>query len=64
MKRPAFLALAGFLSFALPLAAAEKIQVLLIDGQNNHAWQETSPLLVAMLEKSGRFEVKVSTAPA
>lgn len=32
MKRPALLALAGFLSFALPLAAAEKIQVLLIDG--------------------------------
>lgn len=59
------LLLALFLpSLFCPLSAAEKIKVLLVDGQNNHAWQETSPLLVSILEKSGRFEVTVSTSPA
>lgn len=64
MKRPAFFALAFSLASALSLSAAEKISVLLVDGQNNHAWQETSPLLVSMLEKTGRFEVTVFTSPA
>ncbi|MEQ1840715.1 MAG: ThuA domain-containing protein [Verrucomicrobiales bacterium] len=45
------------------LEAGEKIKVLLIDGQNNHAWQETSPVLVDILEKSGRFLVTLSTSP-
>jgi len=47
----------------LPAGAAEKIKVLLIDGQNNHAWQETTPLLVKILGDSGRFQVTVSTSP-
>lgn len=65
MKRASFsFLLASALSLCLPLAAADKIQVLLVDGQNNHAWQETTPIMVALLEKSGRFEVTVSTAPA
>ena len=58
---------AAILLFALApcgLRAEEKLKVLLIDGQNNHAWTETSPLLVAMLQESGRFEVTVSTTPA
>ncbi len=41
----------------------EKIRVLLIDGQNNHAWKETTPVMVDILEKSGRFTVTVSTGP-
>ncbi len=45
-------------------AQKEKISVLLIDGQNNHNWKETSPVMVALLEQSGRFEVTVSTSPA
>lgn len=49
---------------ALPVAAAEKLKVLLIDGQNNHAWQQTTPVLRTILESSGRFEVVVSTSPA
>ncbi|MDF1657927.1 MAG: ThuA domain-containing protein [Verrucomicrobiales bacterium] len=44
--------------------AKEKISVLLIDGQNNHNWVETSPVLVALMEQSGRFQVTVSTSPA
>ncbi len=51
------------LSALAPGWAEEKVKVLLIDGQNNHAWQETTPLLVAILKDSGRFEVTVSTAP-
>ena len=43
--------------------AAEKLKVLIIDGQNNHEWQKTTPLLDQMLQKSGRFVADVATAP-
>jgi type 1 glutamine amidotransferase len=46
------------------LQGAEKLTVLLIDGQNNHAWMETSPVLVDILNGSGRFDVTVSTSPS
>ena len=39
------------------------IKVLLIDGQNNHNWVETSPVIKEILEKTGRFEVVISTCP-
>lgn len=45
------------------LSAAENLKVLLIDGQNNHAWQQTTPILKWTFEDSGRFEVTVSTTP-
>lgn len=38
--------------------------VLLIDGQNNHKWQETTPVIKAALESTGRFSVTVATTPA
>jgi type 1 glutamine amidotransferase len=63
MKRVILSSLAAVFSLIAPLSAAETIKVLLIDGQNNHAWRETSPVLVSILEKSGRFEVTVSTSP-
>ena len=37
--------------------------VLLIDGQNNHKWQETTPLIKATLESTGMFSVDVATSP-
>ncbi len=40
------------------------ISVLLVDGQNNHKWQETTPLLKQTLEACGRFSVDLATAPA
>jgi len=43
--------------------AAEKIKVLIIDGQNNHNWPEMTKLLKQMLDKAGMFEVTVSTTP-
>ena len=44
-------------------ASGDKIKVLIVDGQNNHNWQQTTPLLREMLEKSGRFTVDVATTP-
>ena len=43
--------------------SGKKISVLLVDGQNNHRWQETTPMLKKILENAGIFEVTVSTAP-
>ncbi len=40
-----------------------KIRVLIIDGQNNHNWKDTTPILKADLEHSGRFTVDVATTP-
>ena len=62
-------ALAARAEDAKPAAAAdgapagEKLKVLVIDGQNNHNWKATTPLLRAMLEQSGRFAVEVVTTP-
>ncbi|MEZ6153891.1 MAG: family 16 glycoside hydrolase [Pirellulaceae bacterium] len=36
---------------------------LLIDGQNNHNWQQATPMICATLESTGRFKVDVATAP-
>lgn len=43
--------------------AAEKLKLLLIDGQNNHNWRATTPVLNGFLTKSGRYEVTVATTP-
>jgi hypothetical protein len=44
-------------------ADAAKIKVLIIDGQNNHKWAETTPYLKAILVEAGVFTVDVSTTP-
>ena len=59
------LALAGLL-FVNPLTRADepkpdKIKALIIDGQNNHNWKVTTPVLKAALESSGMFTVDVAT---
>ena len=41
----------------------EKIKVLIVDGQNNHDWAETTKATKATLLASGRFTVDVSTTP-
>ena len=51
-------------SFFGSFLSAESIKVLLIDGQNNHNWKATTPVLKKALESSGRFSVTVSTSPA
>lgn len=65
MRKPISLFLALICVHFTSLRAAEPTyKVLLVDGQNNHKWQETSPLIKATLEASGRFEVDVATSPA
>lgn len=39
---------------------AQKIQVLIITGQNGHDWRGTTPVLRRILEDTGRFEVRVT----
>ena len=56
--------LAACLLLASTNAWAGKLKVLLIDGQNNHNWKATTPVLVDALETSKRFAVTVSTSPA
>ena len=58
----AMAALVG-LMLSATATAAEPIRVLIIDGQNNHNWKGTTPILKDFLEKSGRFTVDVSTTP-
>lgn len=43
--------------------AADPIRVLIVDGQNNHNWKATTPILKDFLTKSGRFTVDVVTSP-
>lgn len=45
-------------------SAAAPIKVLLVDGQNNHNWKETTPLIRQTLEATGLFDVTVATTPA
>ena len=45
-------------------AAAAPIKVLLVDGQNNHDWKTTSPVLKQILEETKLFVVEVATSPA
>jgi type 1 glutamine amidotransferase len=52
------------LATGLPALGAEKLRVLIIDGQNNHAWEATTAVVRQVLEKSGRFSVDVATSPA
>lgn len=49
--------------FSASRADETKLKILLIDGQNNHAWQQTTPILKWAFEQSGRFTVEVSTTP-
>lgn len=43
--------------------AADKINVLIVDGQNNHDFVRTTPYLKKVLENTGRFSVFVATTP-
>jgi type 1 glutamine amidotransferase len=63
MKKIATLLFAVFALAVSANAADEKIRVLIVDGQNNHNWKDTSPFLEKQLEASGRFDVDISTSP-
>ena len=46
-----------------PASAADKIDVLIVDGQNNHDFERTTPYLKQILEETGRFRTFVVTTP-
>lgn len=50
-------------SVGISAAAETKLKALIIDGQNNHNWKATTPVLKKILEDSGLFQVDVATAP-
>ena len=43
--------------------APPKLKVLIVDGQNNHDWKKTTPVMKKALESCGRFTVDVATSP-
>jgi uncharacterized protein len=62
-RRDAILGLFVCLATAAPALAADKLRILIIDGQNNHTWQAMTPPMKADLEATGRFTVDVATTP-
>ncbi|MBI1375641.1 MAG: hypothetical protein GC159_23265 [Phycisphaera sp.] len=57
------LAFGSFLHTARAADTPRRVRVLIIDGQNNHDWRVTTNALRATLERTGVFDVTVSTAP-
>ena len=57
------LTLIALLLLVASVHAAEKLRVVLIDGQNNHNWKACTPVLKEQLLKTGRFAVDVLTSP-
>lgn len=45
-------------------ATAAPLKILIIDGQNNHQWALTTPVLKEILEENGFAKVDVATSPA
>lgn len=63
MKRAGTLVLfAAWWSFATA-CADPLLRALIVDGQNNHDWQPTTPILKEYLERSGLVRVDVATTP-
>ncbi|MCX6910687.1 MAG: PmoA family protein [Verrucomicrobia bacterium] len=50
-------------ALATQLPAVEPVRVLILTGQNNHNWKETTPKLKEILAASGRFAVDVTEHP-
>jgi uncharacterized protein len=44
--------------------ATAPLKALIVDGQNNHDWKSTTPVMKRLLEASGVFSVDVATSPA
>lgn len=63
MLRAIIVCLFGAMLPPVSASAANPLSVLIVDGQNNHDWQRTTPYLKRMLEDTGRFRVYVATTP-
>ena len=56
-------ALCACVLFAMTVAGQGRIRVMLLDGQNNHNWQSTTPVLKKLLDETGLFDTTIVTAP-
>ena len=64
MKNTAALVLScACVVFAMTAAGQGPIRVMLLDGQNNHDWRSTTPVLKKVLDETGLFETTIVTAP-
>lgn len=61
MKRYFYIGLV--LMFASGIASGAPIKAMILDGQNNHDWKSTTPVLQELLEDAGIFTVDVATSP-
>jgi type 1 glutamine amidotransferase len=58
------LAICGFMYLPpLHAQAANKINVLLLSGSNNHDWQKTTPMLQSILDDNGLFDIVITEMP-
>lgn len=57
------LLLALLLSATVAAGADTKLKLLIVDGQNNHKWDITTPVLLNIFETTEIFTVDVSTTP-
>jgi len=56
--------LLAFLSCGVLSLQAAPIRVLIVDGQSNHRWQLTTPVLKKVLDEVGLFQTDVLSSPA
>lgn len=67
MNRTITLAATTLFTFAVAMgradAADESIRVMIVSGQNNHKWQESTPFLKQVLDAAGHFNTVVSLSP-
>jgi hypothetical protein len=63
MKNAAFVVLSACILFAVTTGGQGRIPVMLLDGQNNHDWRSTTPVLKKVLDETGLFETTIVTAP-
>ena len=53
----------GIVMFVVACCSGAPIKTLIIDGQNNHDWKATTPVLKTILEETALFSVDVATTP-
>lgn len=63
LMRNLFVSLLLLANAATAAPAGALIGTLIIDGQNNHNWKSTTPVLKKILEDTGLFQVDVLTTP-
>ncbi|MHC4475406.1 MAG: ThuA domain-containing protein [Planctomycetota bacterium] len=54
---------AALVTAVTPAFGAVRIKALIVDGQNNHAWEKTTPVIRKIFDEAGLFEVDVATSP-